>query len=153
MVIIENGHVVIGNQTFDVISQKQDLVNRIASMQNVTRAKMLNKYMRTSDDSVLARVRTLFANSSYESVKLTNGLVFTKDDFTHRNEGPNVQDGSTWLGYMLRNNLLGTSAKALGYKELRISNIRVVPKGFEDEVTPKQELEQQRRQRPKIVVK
>jgi hypothetical protein len=34
---------------------------------------------------------------------------------------------------MMRNGLLGTSAKGIGYKELRISNLRVVPKGFSEE--------------------
>lgn len=152
MITIENGNVTIGEQTFDVVSNKQALIDRIASMQNVTRATMLNQYMRQSNNSVLSRVRTLFGNSDYNSVQLTNGLVFTRDDFSHHNEGANVQDGSTWLGYMLRNNMLGTSAKALGYKELRISNIRVVPKGFQEEPTVKQEV-QQATKKPKIVVK
>jgi hypothetical protein len=104
-------------------------------MQNVTRAGMMNQYMRTSNNSVLSKVRTLFGNSQYTKVQLTNGLVFDKEDFTHKNEGSDVQDGSTWLGYMLRNNLLGTSAESIGYKELRISNIRVVPKDFQEEKT------------------
>ena len=151
MVSIENGHVTIGSQTFDIVSQRTELVNRIATLQNVTRSNMLNQYMRTSNDGVLSRVRTLFGNSSQSKMQLTNGLVFDKEDFTHHNEGVGVQDGSTWLGYMMRNNLLGTSAKGLGYKELRISNIRVVPKGFQEEQTVQEEV-QQVSQKPKIVV-
>jgi hypothetical protein len=89
--------------------------------------------MRTSDNSIISRVRTLFGSGSQNRMQLTNGLIFDKDDFTHRNEGVDVQDGSTWLGYMMRNGLLGTSAKGIGYKELRISNVRVVPKGFSKE--------------------
>ena len=152
MISIENGHVVIGKETFDIVSQKTDLINRIAAMQNVTRSGMLNQYMRTSNNSILSRVRTLFGSSSQDKMQLTNGLVFTKDDFTHHNEGVDVQDGSTWLGYMMRNNLLGTSAKGLGYKELRISNVRVVPKGFQEEQTLQKEIEHVQ-QKPKVVVK
>jgi hypothetical protein len=44
-------------------------------------------------------------------MQLTNGLVFSIEDFTHKNNDPDAQDGSTWLGYMLRNGLLGSSAK------------------------------------------
>jgi hypothetical protein len=102
-------------------------------MQNVAESNMLNQYMRTSNNSVIARARTLFSNNQQTKMQLTNGLIFDKEDFIHHNEGFNVQDGSTWLGYMMRNNLLGTSAEKLGYKELRISNLRVVPKGFEEE--------------------
>lgn len=152
MVSIENGHVVVGKENFDIVSQKNELINRIATMQNVTRADMLNQYMRTSNNSVLSRVRILFANSSQLEMQLTNGLVFNKEDFTHHNEGTNVQDGSTWLGYMMRNNLLGTSATVSGYKELRISNIRVVPKGFSEEQPIQKEVEQANK-KPKIVVK
>jgi hypothetical protein len=42
MISIENGHVVVGTQAFDVVGNRQQLVDRIASMQNVTRADMLN---------------------------------------------------------------------------------------------------------------
>jgi hypothetical protein len=53
---------------------------------------------------------------------------------------------------MMRNNLLGSSANILGYKELRISNIRVLPKGFAEEKSVEKEIEQAKQQR-KIVVK
>ena len=152
MISIEDGHVVIGKDVFDIVSQKGDIINRIASMQNVTRAAMLNQYMRTSDNSIISRVRTLFGSGQQNRMQLTNGLIFDKDDFTHRNEGVDVQDGSTWLGYMMRNGLLGTSAKGIGYKELRISNVRVVPKGFSEEQPIQKEIEQIQ-QKPKVVVK
>jgi hypothetical protein len=99
-------------------------------MNNATRGTMMNQNMRTTNNSVIARVRTLFSTSpTYKNMQLTNGLVFDREDFVHHNEEPGAQDGSTWLGYMLRNNMLGTTAFRQGYKELRIDNLRVVKKG------------------------
>jgi hypothetical protein len=111
-------------------------------MPNVTRAMMMNESLRTSTNSVISRVRTLLGQGGQQKIQLSNGLVFDIDDFTHKNNDPNAQDGSTWLGYMLRNNMLGSSARTLGYKELRISNLRVLPIGFEQQKTVKQEIEQ-----------
>lgn len=152
MITINDGSVTIGDQQYDIVSGKKDLIERISTMPNVTRGIDLNKYLRTSNNSVLSRVRTLFGQSSQDKMQLTNGLVFDKEDFTHKNTGTNVQDGSTWLGYMLRNGLLGTSAYKMGYKELRISNIRVVPKGFGEEKPLQQEIKQAQN-KPKVVVR
>ena len=152
MITIGDGSVTIGDQTYDIVSNKTELINRIAQLPNVTRGTDLNKYLRTSNNSVISRVRTLFGQSAQDKMQLTNGLVFEKDDFVHKNAGQNVQDGSTWLGYMLRNNLLGTSAYKMGYKELRISNIRVVPKGIGEEKTLQQEIKHET-SKPKVVVR
>jgi hypothetical protein len=122
-------------------------------MNNVTRGTMMNTSMRTSNNSVIARVRTLFGQSSQQKMQLTNGLVFDKEDFTHHNTEPGSQDGSTWFGYMLRNGLLGSSAKRLGYKELRLDNLRVVLKNSEEQPTIRKELQQAEQQRPKINVR
>jgi hypothetical protein len=111
-------------------------------MNNVSRALMMNQNMRTTNNSVIARVRTLFgASPEYKNMQLTNGLVFEREDFTHHNEEPGAQDGSTWLGYMLRNNMLGTSAFRMGYKELRIGNLRVVKKGTQEQPNANNQLE------------
>lgn len=154
MISLENNRVVIGNQSYNIVSQKAELIRRIAQMGNVTRGLTMNQYLRTSNNSVISRVRSLFGSSSQQKMQLTNGLVFDKEDFTHQNTGAGTQDGSTWLGYMLRNGLLGSSAKRLNYKELRIDNLRVVKKGSEEEKTLEQEVKQaQKKQAPKITVK
>lgn len=129
LIRFEGTNVIIGNQSYDIVSQKAALIARISQMSNVTRGLMMNQNLRTMDNSVVSKVRTLLGAGGYQSVQLTNGLVFNIDDFTHHNEEPGSQDGSTWLGYMLRNGLLGSSAFRLGYKELRIDNLRVVKKG------------------------
>jgi len=153
MITLGNNTITIGNEEFDIISQKNELIRRVAQMNNVTRADMMNESLRTSENSVISRVRTLFGQGGQTSMQLTNGLTFDLEDFTHKNNDPDSQDGSTWLGYMLRNNLLGSSANTLGYKELRISNLRVLPKGFVEEKTIPQEIKQAKQQKPKVVVK
>jgi hypothetical protein len=152
MVTIRQNDVVIGDVSYDIISQKNELIRRIAKMPNVTRASMMNESLRTSQNSVISKVRTLFGQGKQTKMQLTNGLMFELEDFTHVNSDPNAQAGSTWLGYMMRNNLLGSSANILGYKELRISNVRVLPKGFAEEKPVEKEVEQAKQQR-KIVVK
>jgi len=47
-------------------------------------------------------------------VILPNGLVLTRTDFTHQNSDGSY--GSTWLGYLLRNSILGTRAINRRYK-------------------------------------
>lgn len=153
MIRFEGGDVVIGEDHYDINTQADKLIARIAQMPNVTRANMMNESLRTSENGVLRKVRTLFGQSDYESVQLTNGLVFEKEDFTHKNTDPDAQDGSTWLGYMMRNGLLGSFAAQLGYKELRISNLRVLPVGFEETKPLDKEIEQAKQQQKKVVVK
>lgn len=145
LIQIQDSTVIIGKDKYDIVSQKQELINRISNMQNVISNRALNQFMGTSQNSVLHRLSTLFDSGEYKKLQLTNGLVFDKEDFTHNGVG------STWLGYMLRNNMLGSSATSLGYKELRIDNIRVVLKGSEEQRTIKQEIKQAEKQ--KIVVK
>ena len=153
LIRIEGANVIIGNETYDIVSQKKALINRISKMNNVTFGLMMNQNMRTTNNSVIARVRTLFGNSSQTKMQLTNGLVFDIEDFTHSNKQDGQQDGSTWLGYMLRNNLLKTTAVSQGYKEIRIDNLRVVKKGQQEQPSIQKQIEQSKQQKPKIVIK
>ena len=82
---------------------------------------------------------------------MSNGYTITLDDIVHKNNEPDSQDGSTWLGYMLRNNYLGSSAKAVSHKEIRINNIGVRLIGSQEEPTIKQEIDEAKRQN-KIIV-
>ena len=156
LVHIEGTNVIIGNQSYDIVSQKGELIKRISQMNNATRGTMMNQNMRTTNNSVIARVRTLFSTSStYKNMQLTNGLVFDREDFIHHNEEPGAQDGSTWLGYMLRNNMLGTTAFRQGYKELRIDNLRVVKKGTQEQPSTNKYVQQakQQQEEKKVVMK
>lgn len=153
LIRFEGTNVIVGNQSYDIVSQKAALIARISQMSNVTRGLMMNQNLRTMDNSVISKVRTLLGAGGYQSVQLTNGLVFNIDDFTHHNEEPGSQDGSTWLGYMLRNGLLGSSAFRLGYKELRIDNLRVVKKGTQEQPSVSEQIRQANQQKPKIVIK
>jgi hypothetical protein len=60
MVTIRQNEVVIGDVAYDIISQKNELIRRIARMPNVTKASMMNESLRTSQNSVISRVRNLF---------------------------------------------------------------------------------------------
>ena len=50
-------------------------------------------------------------DGSLQQVALPNGLIINRSDFTHVNSDNTT--GTTWLGYMFRNNMLVT--KAVGY--------------------------------------
>ena len=47
-------------------------------------------------------------DGSLQQVTLPNGLIINRSDFTHVNRDNST--GTTWLGYMFRNNMLVTKA-------------------------------------------
>ena len=139
--ISQNGDVTIGKNTYNVINNKQALVEKLASMNNATPVEILSDNMSNSSDDVLKNVRTQFMyDSKLEKVTLPNGFVITKDDFTHNNS--DGTQGSTWLGYLLRNQILKTRATSKAYRQVNIDNLNLVNKTAElqiNETRPAQE--------------
>jgi hypothetical protein len=118
-------------------------------MNNSTSAEILNQNIASSNDQVLQSARQRFANDpSLNSIVLPNGFVLSKEDFTHRNA--NGTQGSTWLGYLLRNGILGTRATSRGYKQVNIDDLALVSKDSPiqiDNTTSVEERKESRRRR------
>lgn len=107
------GIVRIGDKQYNLATQKQDLINRIATMGNVVDGNRISTNMNDSSDPVMSIVIQQFALTDTDTVTLPNGLVISREDITHREPG---QVGSTWLGYFMRNGILATRAFGKSYR-------------------------------------
>ena len=115
MITLLQDGVKIGNDTYNVITQKSEIVARIAAMNNATKVDILNqKLLQTNDGVFDVAYRILKSGSS--SVTLPNGFTLTLDDFEHNGTG------STVLGYFMRNGIIATRAKGTGYKQINFGN-------------------------------
>jgi hypothetical protein len=71
----------------------------------------------------------MFKNTDADKIELPNGYVFYREDFTHKDA--DGTQGSTWLGYMLRNGILRTRAIGKSYTQLNVDNFGIVDKNQE----------------------
>lgn len=133
IVLNTNGTIIIGKKTYDIQTQFDELVKVISKMSNNVNARLLNENLMSSNDVIFSSLRTTFKNTNASSITLPNGYVFTREDFTHQNN--DGSKGSTWLGYMLRNNILQTRAIGRSYTQLNIDNFGVVDKNQEINTT------------------
>lgn len=120
------GVVKIGNVVYDINSQRSTLIQTISQMRNGTDAELLNENIFKSDNQVLNAAKQLFRNKGVNEVVLPNGIKLTRDDFVHQNADGSI--GSTWLGYMMRNGLLYTTAVGKSYKQIYVDNFKIVNK-------------------------
>lgn len=116
--------VIIGSEVGISIADRQKLIQRLASMQIVVDADMLNENMQSTSNDVISSARQYLRFQ--DSVALPNGIVLKRDDITHQNSDGSY--GSTWLGFMLRNGLIGTNAYGTGLKQLNIFDPKLVKK-------------------------
>lgn len=133
IVLNTNGTIIIGKKTYDIQTQLDELIKVVSKMSNNVNARLLNENLMSSNDVIFSSLRTTFKNTNASSITLPNGYVFTREDFTHQNN--DGSKGSTWLGYMLRNNILQTRAIGRSYTQLNIDNFGVVDKNQEVNTT------------------
>ena len=133
IVLNTNGTIIIGKKTYDIQTQLDELVKVVSKMSNNVNARLLNENLMSSNDVIFSSLRTTFKNTNASSITLPNGYVFTREDFTHQNN--DGSKGSTWLGYMLRNNILQTRAIGRSYTQLNIDNFGVIDKNQEINTT------------------
>ncbi len=146
--INDNGIISIGNVTYDIQSQKQDLIQAVSQMRNVVDNNVLNENITASNNSVFSTARQYLKNSGSDVIELPNGIVFTKEDFVHKNSDGSF--GTTWLGYMLRNNLLYTTAIGKSYKQIYVDGFKVINKNDENvdaSTKTKEEVKKQQKER------
>ena len=145
LVSVVNGNIVIGNQAIS-IGDRQALVSKIASMSCVINHEDLNKNFNNQEPgSVLNLVYNQFqTDGSLQQVTLPNGLIINRSDFTHTNSDNST--GTTWLGYMFRNNMLVTKAVGQSYTQANIQSCDIVPKNQPDLTNNTQSIQQQIKQ-------
>lgn len=129
VVLNNNGIVEIGSKKYDISTQINDLIKDISAMSNNVDAKLLNENMSDSQNSVFYTAKQMFKNTDADKIELPNGYVFYREDFTHKNA--DGTQGSTWLGYMLRNGILRTRAIGKSYTQLNVDNFGIVDKNQE----------------------
>ena len=126
------GEIIIGNVKYP-IDNIAKIVEEVSELYQVVDTKMLNEKISTSADPIFSAVATELQTK--DSVTLPNGLTFTKDDVSHKNADESI--GSTWLGYLMRNTLVGTSAVAKRHVEIYIDDVKLVKKDSDQNPTPK----------------
>ena len=124
---IQPGIVAIGSKQYNLYGNDYNaFVNKINSLRVCENISLLNQNLNSSSNSVFRKLSEIFANSSNESITLPNGLTFTSEDFMHKENGRIV--GSTYLGYLLRNNLIGTNITSVKDTYIQVSNIKLEKK-------------------------
>lgn len=141
MITINNdGTIVIGNESYNVMTQRNALIQRLAAMNNSTSAEILSDNMTLSTDQALQQARSIFqANPSLQNITLPNGFILNREDFVHKNSDGST--GSTWLGYLLRNNILVTRATSKSYRQVNIDNLSLVDKNHPIQMETKPSVE------------
>lgn len=131
LVQINGPQVTIGNnQPLNIYSDREKIVSALANLNIATNAKILNQSIQTSDLQCLQTAKQMIANGA-KYVDLPIGVRITEDDIVHQNE--NHANGTTWLGYLLRNGFLQTRAIGENYKQINISNLRLETKADEQQ--------------------
>lgn len=145
LVSVVNGNVVIGNQAIS-IGDRQALISKIASMSCVINHEDLNtNFNDQKTNSILKQVYSQFQmDGSLQQVTLPNGLIINRSDFTHVNSDNTI--GTTWLGYMFRNNMLVTKAVGQSYTQANIQSCDIVPKNQPDLTDNTKSIQQQIKQ-------
>lgn len=135
-----NKRVIIGNVIYPTQNPNVDYANIYNALCNMYMTKdaafvqqNMQQYIQSSHNSVLAKLNAQYSsNPSLDKVELPNGLVFTREDFTHDGKG------TTGLGYMLRNGYLMSYASKLEPPTVYVDNVELVqdvPDGSAKEVS------------------
>lgn len=126
--ISKDGTVMVGQDVYDIATQKEALIQRIAQMEFTMDQDVLNEQFRSSENNILHDVRVKFVNNpSLQKETLPNGFEITRED---------IEKNSTWLGYVLRNGYLGTTATGKKFRQINIGNLALVSKDQQVEVQP-----------------
>ena len=123
-----NKQVIVGNESaYNVADKYGQLVQRLQKMPNMIDVSLINEQFMYSQFSVFSQMRSTFSNnSSLQKIELPNGLTVTRDDFIKQNS--DGSRGTTWLGYLFRNQILATPVTGMSYKQINFSDPKLVLK-------------------------
>lgn len=150
MVVLNgSGNIQIGQNAYNVFRDAPVLQSIISKQQLHFDATLLNQNLSSSDNVLFRQISNAFSDNK-QYITLPNGLSFNRDDITHKNDDSTI--GSTYLGYLIRNGIIYTRAKSLGYRQINISNLRLEDKvkpstNSEENFKPSQTVQQRRRGR------
>ena len=126
MIILgDGGNIQIGQKEYNVFRDAPTIQSILSKQQIHFDAYLLNENLSSSDNILFKQIANSFVGDK-QFITLPNGLSFNKDDITHNNQDGTI--GSTYLGYLMRNGIVYTRAKSLGYRQLNISNLRIEDK-------------------------
>lgn len=122
------------NEEFDLANDGdiKRLIDRITGIEVPLDINMLSENITSSTNSIFVQAKAAIQNTNANSVTLPNGMLFTRDDFEHKNADGTI--GSTYLGTMLRNGTIGTRAVGRRYTALNIRNLVLVDKNQAEQV-------------------
>lgn len=149
-----NKRVIIGNVIYPTQNPSVDYANIYNALCNMYMTKdaafvqqNMQQYIQSSHNSVLAKLNAQYAsNPNLDKVELPNGLMFTREDFTHDGKG------TTGLGYMLRNGYLMSYAAKLDPPTVYVDNVELVQDHPDEsakqasKTVAKQDIQQQQKQ-------
>lgn len=149
-----NKRVIIGNVIYPTQNPSVDYANIYNALCNMYMTKdaafvqqNMQQYIQSSHNSVLAKLNAQYTSDpNLDKVELPNGLTFTREDFTH--DG----NGTTGLGYMLRNGYLMSYAAKLDPPTVYVDNVELIqdhPDESAQQVSKtvaKQDVQQQQKQ-------
>lgn len=122
-----DGVVQLNGERFENINndmvQRKAFIEAVSKLYTTVTAEIANRRLgdlAKESGKIYSKIYQLLKKSGKNEIQLPNGLTFTVDDFEHDGHG------STVLGYMFRNNLIGTSAVGRGYRQLYIKDIKLV---------------------------
>lgn len=120
--------VIVGNESaYNVADKYGQLVQRLQKMPNMIDVSLVNEQFMYSQFSIFSQMRSIFSNnSSLQKIELPNGLTVTRDDFVKQNS--DGSRGTTWLGYLFRNQILATPVTGMSYKQINFSDPKLVLK-------------------------
>lgn len=126
-VLIQKGGrlVVIDGTSYNTETQFNTIVEVLKSgMRQTISAKEMNQTFGTSDNPVWATVRDIFVkNKSLNTITLPNGFVISRSDISSPEN--NAPEGTTFMGYLMRNGYITSRAYDESYRQLNISNLRL----------------------------
>lgn len=122
-----NLNVQMGDDTYNIYQDQQDIIKRISNMLNTTDVATLNS---TLDDELFCNIKQRIGTN--KQITLPNGLTFTADDI--RRIDPNGDfTYSTYFGYLIRNNYIYSPVSGKSCKYLNITDLQLVDKSVEAE--------------------
>lgn len=131
-IVKSNGSVIIDGILYNTQNDFGKILQILQTKHQAIDAKRLNVVFGNDQSSPIRKAKDYFAsNPGAQSYKLPNGLVINRSDF--RSVENNAQFGTTWLGYLIRNGLVTSTANMEGYRQLNIQNVQLVKKQEEGE--------------------
>lgn len=115
----------IGSTVYNLAdpNDQQQLKSALTKLRVCEDIDLLNSRLNTSQNKVFQQMTSEFTHSDINEITLPNGLKFKRDDFMSQQKG---MTGSTYLGYLFRNGIIGTNAVAVDGRYIEVEYVTLV---------------------------